>query len=149
MTNQATIGIDLWHAVEFSRYGCALNLRISPNFQGRPPNLVHACRLGQTGLNEVLDLAEAQFLELLCLLSGLNRPFPARSVTIHRRDGAVKSTLPKSRLCDKYRRNANYPRPLAFWGPFRAIRLIRRQRDLAYLFAKPHIFRIKSRFLRV
>jgi hypothetical protein len=68
MTKQATIGIDLWHAVEFSRYGCALRLRISPDFQGRSPNLVHARRRGQTGPNEVLDLAEAQFLELLCLL---------------------------------------------------------------------------------
>ncbi len=91
MTNQATIGIDLWHAVEFSRYGCALSLRISPNFQGRPPNLVHARRLGQTGLNEVLDLAKAQFLELRRLLSGLNRPFPARSVTIQTPAGPVKS----------------------------------------------------------
>ncbi len=83
MTKKATIGIDLWHAVEFSRYGCALLLRISPDFQGRSPNLVHAYRQGQTGLNELLDLADAQFLEHLCLLSGLNRPFPARSVTIH------------------------------------------------------------------
>jgi hypothetical protein len=75
---------------------------------------VHACRRGQTGLNEVLDLAEAQFLELLCLLSGLNRPFPARSVTIHRRDGPVKSTWPKSGFGHLYIEKANYPRPLAF-----------------------------------
>jgi len=34
-------GIDLWHAVEFSRYGCALHRGISSTFQGRPPNLVH------------------------------------------------------------------------------------------------------------
>ena len=43
------IGIDFWHAVEFSRYGCALKPRISPVFQGRPPNLVHTPRHGQTG----------------------------------------------------------------------------------------------------
>jgi len=52
---------------------------------------VHACRLGQTGLNEVLGLAEAQLLDLLRLLTGLNRPFPARSVTIHTPAGPVKS----------------------------------------------------------
>jgi hypothetical protein len=114
MTNQATIGIDLWHAVEFSRYGCALNLRISPNFQGRPPNLVHACRLGQTGLNEVLDLAEAQFLELLCLLSGLNRPFPARRVTIHSLPERVKSTCPRIEESSGLDENGNYPCPLRF-----------------------------------
>jgi hypothetical protein len=114
MTNQATIGIDLWHAVEFSRYGCALNLRISPNFQGRPPNLVHACRLGQTGLNEVLDLAEAQFLELLCLLSGLNRPFPARSVTIHRHQRPVKSVSLDVDVVNEPPEIVNYPRPLGF-----------------------------------
>lgn len=34
------IGIDLWHAVEFSRYGCALLPKISLRFQGRPTNLV-------------------------------------------------------------------------------------------------------------
>jgi len=34
------IGIDLWHAVEFSRYGCALLPKISLHFQGRPTNLV-------------------------------------------------------------------------------------------------------------
>jgi hypothetical protein len=94
MTNKATIGIDLWHAVEFSRYGCALLCRISPTFQGRSPNLVHARRRGQTGLNESLDLADAQLLDHLRLLSGLNRPFPARSVTIHTGLGLVKSAMP-------------------------------------------------------
>ena len=110
MTNQATIGIDLWHAVEFSRYGCALILRISPNFQGRSPNLVHACRRGQTGLNEVLGLAEAQFLDLLRLLSGLNRPFPARSVTIHTLAGPVKSGSTGVAARVNLRKNVNYPR---------------------------------------
>ncbi len=55
---------------------------------------MHARRLGQTGLNEVLGLAEAQLLDLLRLLSGLNRPFPARSVTIHTPAGPVKSGSP-------------------------------------------------------
>ncbi len=91
MTNKATIGIDLWHAVEFSRYGCALIHRISPDFQGRSPNLVHARGRGQTGPYEVLALALAQLLEHFCLLSGLNRPFPARSVTIPSAFGLVKS----------------------------------------------------------
>ena len=45
----AYIGIDLWHAVEFSRYGCALGHGISSIFQGRPPNLLHARERGQTG----------------------------------------------------------------------------------------------------
>jgi len=44
------LGIDLWHAVEFSRYGCALQSGISSIFQGRPPNLVHGYAHGQTGL---------------------------------------------------------------------------------------------------
>jgi hypothetical protein len=42
------IGIDLWHAVEFSRYGCALLLKISLHFQGRPTNLVQGHLCGQT-----------------------------------------------------------------------------------------------------
>ena len=41
-------GIDLWHAVEFSRYGCALRQGISSYFQGRLPNLVHRFEHGQT-----------------------------------------------------------------------------------------------------
>ncbi|TRZ87214.1 MAG: hypothetical protein D4R83_02950, partial [Streptomycetaceae bacterium] len=42
------IGIDLWHAVEFSRYGCALLLEIALHFQGRLTNLVQRRLCGQT-----------------------------------------------------------------------------------------------------
>jgi hypothetical protein len=110
---------------------------------------VHARRRGQTGLNELLDLADAQFLGHLCLLSGLNRPFPARSVTIHSRLRPVKSGQGHVGPTEQTLKNANYPRPLAFLSELGEFRLIRRQRDLAYLFAKPHIYRIKSRFLKV
>lgn len=110
----ATIGIDLWHAVEFSRYGCALNPRISPNFQGRLPNLVHACRLGQTGPHEVLGLAEAQLLDPRRLLSGLNRPFPARGPTIQMPRGPVKSGNSDENMYCSPPETHNYPPPLGF-----------------------------------
>ena len=75
---------------------------------------MHARRLGQTGLNEVLDLAKAQFLELRRLLSGLNRPFPARSVTIHRPQRPVKSVSLDVDMVNEPHEMMNYPRPLGF-----------------------------------
>ena len=75
---------------------------------------MHACRLGQTGLNEVLGLAEAQLLDLRRLLSGLNRPFPARRVTIHTPAGPVKSGYRDVDMDNELREIVNYPRPLGF-----------------------------------
>ena len=49
--NKPFFGIDLWHAVEFSRYGCALLPRISPVIKGRPHNLGHLPLWGQIGLD--------------------------------------------------------------------------------------------------
>ena len=149
MTNKATIGIDLWHAVEFSRYGCALLHRISPTFQGRPPNLVHPRRRGQTGLNEVLDLAEAQLLGLLRLLSGLNPPLSARDQSIQRGLGPVKSVLSKSKNLNSITLSQYYLRPLVFMAAKDRPRLVQPLLDLAFLFAKPHIYRIKSQISRV
>jgi hypothetical protein len=65
-------------------------------------------------LRELLDLADAQFLGHLCLLSGLNRPFPARSVTIQSRLGPVKSGQTHVAPSSEAQKSANYPRPLAF-----------------------------------
>ena len=75
---------------------------------------MHARRRGQTGLNEVLGLAEAQLLDLLRLLSGLNRPFPARSVTIHRPERPVKSVSLDVDMDNELHEIVNYPRPLGF-----------------------------------
>ena len=49
------IGIDFLHVVEFSRYERAPLSEISHRLQGRPPNLVHTRRHGQTAPNEALD----------------------------------------------------------------------------------------------
>ena len=48
MTQKAVFGIDLWHAVEFSSYGCALAFHAKKrNLLGQRPNLLQACAQGQ------------------------------------------------------------------------------------------------------
>ena len=78
-------------------------------FSGQTAKL-SACMTARSNRRyEVLDLADDQLLNHLRLLSGLNRPFPARSATIHTPSGLVKSDVEGGVAPSYLQINANNP----------------------------------------
>ena len=110
-----SLALTLWHAVEFSRYGCALTNEINFHLLGQPPNVLQQMHANNARVFTRVTLGILPF--------GLIRPRAARGVILGLTGQGVKSPMVTGPI--------DLPQILAIWPQPAKWPL-----NHAYLFAK-------------